>query len=133
MVTILGVGRAPTLKPRAPAAARSFRLPEQGAVPEPSIAAPIGLHGLLALQETAGAASSGPALAQDRVALVQAENLLSLLGGIQHAHLGGRQADGAQRMADVLGRMPSASNPELAGLLRAVRLRAEVEMARARL
>ena len=107
---------------------RGFRLPKQDVAAEPAIGAPVGLHGLLALQEAVGTPRQQLA-AQDQEALDQANGILVSLGRLQRARLGG-QTDDAGQISDALRRMPQASNPELAALLWAVRLRAEVELAR---
>ena len=102
-----------------------FDVPEGNDVPAPAAAAPAaGLSGLLAMQEAA-AAETGDLAAQHH-----AETVMQELGSLQLKLLRGQAAGAASRLASLTRATPRALDPGLAGVLRAVRLRAEVEAAR---
>lgn len=97
------------------------------------LAGPIGeatatsLSGLLALQE-----ADAPVL-RDRRAQRRGQDLLAALAALQRALLaGGDPADVLGRLASLAADLPSASDPRLATVLRAISLRARVELARHR-
>ena len=102
-----------------------FEVPEGDDVAAPAAAAPAaGLSGLLAMQE-AVAVETG-----DRAAQNHAETVMQELGSLQLELLRGQAAGAASRLAGLARATPHAFDPGLAGVLRAVRLRAEVEAAR---
>ncbi len=111
------------------AASRAFALPDDAPVAgEAAVAGLPALHGLLALQEAAGEAPE--AEAQDRAARRQGEATMRDLTALQIALLSGRPA-AAARLAILASAGPQAADPRLAAVLGAIRLRAEVELARA--
>ncbi len=83
----------------------------------------VAVASLLALQES----ESG--LQQDREARQHGEAMVDELTEVQRALLGERGPD-LNRLASLAARPLAASDPVLAGLLRAVRLRAGIELAR---
>lgn len=88
-------------------------------------AAPGSLHGLLALQEGETDA------ARDRAARRHGDSLLKELAALQRGLLGGGEGDGAlARLAELSGQVPEAADPGLAGAVRAVAMRARIEVAR---
>jgi len=105
-----------------------FLIPESGdAVPTGALAPPasVGLHGLLVLQEAEAGA------VQDRAAERHAESLLNALGLLQRGLLGGGTASVAlDRLATMAQAGPTACDPRLAAVVRAVTLRAAIEAAR---
>jgi len=114
------------------AASRAFALPEDvPAAGEAAVAGPATLHGLLALQEAAGEAPG--AEARDRAARCQGEATMRDLTALQAALLSSRPGAAASHLAALAGAGPQAANPRLAAVLGAIRLRAEVELARAAL
>lgn len=89
--------------------------------------APVGLHGLLAMQEAETDA------AQDRAARRHAGAMLDDLSSVQRALLG-NDAEGTAsalgRLADAARRSPAAADPRLGAVVRAIAMRAEIESAR---
>ena len=83
--------------------------------------------GLLAMQEAAGADAA------DHAARAQGEALVAELGALQLALLSGAAAPGGGRLASLARSPATAADPRLAAVLGALRLRAEVELARAAL
>lgn len=124
----------PGATPSAPAAAAprrrvrlggGFDVPEGDDVPAPAAAAPAhALSGLLAMQEAAATRTG------DRAAQNHAETVMQELGSLQLEMLRGQAAGAASRLAGLARATPHAFDPGLAAVLRAVRLRAEVEAAR---
>lgn len=103
-----------------------FDVPEGEDMPPAAPAAPASaLPGLLTMQEAA-AAETG-----DRAARSHAEAVVQELASLQLALLRGQPAAAASRLASLARAAPHASDPGLAAVLRTVRLRAEVEAARA--
>ncbi len=108
-----------------------FDVPEGGDIPPAVPTAPASaLSGLLAMQEAALAGKATLAETGDRAAQSHAEAVLQELGSFQLALLRGQPGAAASRLADLARAAPHAFDPGLAALLRAVRLRAEVEAAR---
>lgn len=105
-----------------------FAVPADGVADAPQ-AAPVaasGLDGLLALQEAEGAVMA------DRAARQHADQLMAGLGRLQRALLGDG-AGSAAALADLAAlsrHAPRAADPRLAMLVRAVSVRAAVEIAR---
>ena len=127
MVIIPGVAAAP---PAAAARRRrldgaGFALPEDAPAPAPAAAAALPALGLLAMQEAAGADAA------DRAARQQGEALVQELGALQLALLSGTPAAAGGRLASLARNPAQAADPRLAAVLGALRLRAEVELARA--
>jgi hypothetical protein len=90
-------------------------------------AAPVQLDAMLALQEMDAAGE------RDRAARRHGQTMLQVLAALQTALLAGDPAgDPAtlNRLAGLLATMPDVTNPSLAGLLAAVRLRTRIELAR---
>ena len=83
----------------------------------------VSMVSLLSMQEAESDAQ------QDREARQQGEAMLDELGELQRALLGDGGPDLA-RLARLASRPVAASDPRLAGVLRAIRLRAGVELAR---
>lgn len=83
----------------------------------------VPLVSLLAMQEAESDAQ------QDREARQHGESLMEELRALHHALLGAGGPDLA-RLAQLASRPVTASDPQLAGVLRAIRLRAGVELAR---
>jgi hypothetical protein len=70
---------------------------------------------------------------RDRRAQRRGQDLLAALAALQRALLaGGDPADVLGRLASLATDLPSASDPRLAKVLRAISLRARVELARHR-
>ncbi len=110
--------------------AAGFALPETPAVaPEAgsvSAAAPSALIGaMLALQE------AEPNSSRNRAARRHGETMLGELRALQVGLLGGAAEAGTlRRLARLAEALPEAADPKLAALVRAVALRARVELAR---
>lgn len=83
----------------------------------------VAMISLLAMQEAESDAQ------QDREARHHGEAVMDELVALQRALLGAPGGD-AGRLADLLARPAQAADPHLAGLLRAVRLRGAIELAR---
>lgn len=131
MVIIPGLTPASALAATAPRrrvrqGGSGFDVPEGEDMPPAAPAAPASaLPGLLAMQEAAVAETG------DRAAQRHAEAVVQELGSLQLALLRGQPGAAASRLASLARAAPHAFDPGLAALLRAVRLRAEVEAARA--
>ncbi len=133
-MVVTGVSRG---VPSGPAAARragaerGFRIKGEGArQPGPAVGAPaVSLGPLLALQEVGSEGQEEMEARQDRQARTQGEAMLDELGGMQLALLGGAAPE-AGRLAALAKRQAGAADPGLDAVLRAVRLRAAVEIAR---
>ncbi len=82
------------------------------------------LDAMLALQEAEAES------VRDRAARRHGKALLEALAALQHALLGGEEGPALQRLAALLAAMPEAADPRLGAVLRAVALRAQVELAR---
>lgn len=131
MSFINGLGQvAPRAIPRARDGAGGFRAPgvagsAAGTGGVATAVAPGSLLGLLALQEGETDA------ARDRAARRHGDALLKELAALQRSLLGGEEAPGAlARLAELSGQVPEAADPGLAGAVRAVALRARIEVAR---
>lgn len=131
MSFINGLGQvAPRVITRARDGVGGFRAPGSagpttGMAGAAAAAAPASLLGLLALQEGETDA------ARDRAARRHGEGLLKELAALQRGLLGSEEAPGAlARLAELSGHMPEAADPGLAGAVRAVALRARIEIAR---
>ena len=130
IVSPLGQPAPAALRPRGKAGPGGFRpldgtdAPASAAVGGP---APVGLHGLLALQEAEADA------VQDREARRHARAMLDDLSSMQRALLGG-DPDGTtaalSRLADAARRGPAAADPRLRAVVQAIAMRAAVEAAR---
>jgi hypothetical protein len=119
----------------AAASGAAFRLPAEPAGASGTAAAALparGLDALLALQETA--ASTGDPATRDREARRHGRDLLEELAALQRALLSGAAGDAGDpalgRLGALLQSMPAATDPGLAAVLRAVSLRARLELAR---
>ena len=86
-------------------------------------AAPVGLSGLLAMQE----AEAG--FVQDREARRHGQAVMAELAALQRELLGGGGAS-LDRLAALGRHSPQAADPRLAAVLRAVQMRAQIELAR---
>lgn len=138
MTDVGGVGRASGQGPAGrtrtgPGAAAGFSMTAAMQPFAGPLAGPIGettatsLSGLLALQE-----ADAPVL-RDRRAQRRGLDLLGALAALQRALLaGGDPGDVLGRLASLAADLPSASDPRLATVLRAISLRARVELARHR-
>ena len=119
---------APALRPvRSGRAAGGFVVSEQRAqaMDEASGAAAVALPSLQGMQEAESAAL------QDRDARRHGTAVLDELSGLQRALLGAHGPD-LGRLAQLAGRPTQAADPGLEGVLRAIRLRAGIELARYR-
>lgn len=130
IVAALGQPASAALRFRRAAGPGGFRLLEEADPQAPAAVAgpaPMGLHGLLALQEAEADA------AQDRAARRHAGSMLEELSSMQRALLGG-DPDGTAaalaRLADAAQRGPAAADPRLGAVVRAIALRAAIEAAR---
>jgi hypothetical protein len=113
-------------KPRARAGER-FLPPqvEQDAGVSVEEATPVSLVGMLAMQE------AGADAARDREARRHGEEMLQELADLQRALLGsGVSAAGLANLADLASRARPAADNGLRGVLDAIGLRAQVELAR---
>ncbi len=123
---ITGTKLPPPVRSRSRASGTfGFYLPESTAEAA-SGAAPVTMPGLLALQE------AGQDAGRDRDARRHGEAMLTSLADLQRALLGGADRGALQSLADLARRAPPAADPRLAGVQRALLLRVEVELARAR-
>ena len=132
IVSPLGQPASATLRPRGKAGPGGIR-PLDGAdahapaAAAAAAAAPVGLHGLLAVQEAEADA------VQDRAARRHAGAMLDDLSSMQRALLGG-DPDGTtaalSRLADAARRGPAAADPRLGAVVQAIAMRAAVEAAR---
>ena len=125
MYGITGLGGIETRRPQpARAGAGGFRVADAPASSgPPAAAAPVGLSGLLAMQE----AEAG--FVQDREARRHGLAVMAELAALQRELLGGG-GGGLDRLAALAQRSPAAADPRLAGVLRAVQMRAQIELAR---
>ena len=127
-MVLVGVSRSTTasnIPSRRGADGRPFAVkPEQTAPADATIAsASVSAASLLSLQES----QSG--LQQDREARQHGEAVIDELGELQRALLGDGEPD-LDRLTALVARPITASSPALAGVLRAVRLRAGIELAK---
>lgn len=113
--------------PRRGSGPASFKVPEAraAAAETANAASAIAMPPLLAMQEAESAAL------QDRDARRHGEALMEELTGLQRALLGGREPD-LDRLAALAERKVGAADPALAGVMRAIQLRAGIELARSR-
>jgi hypothetical protein len=113
---------------RPQAATPGFRVPDRAAasVRTPAgAAAPAALAGLLAVQEAEGNA------ARDRDARRRGAMMLDELARLQRALLGGQiDPDGLRSLAALAAGADGAADPVLAAAVRAISVRARVELAR---
>ena len=128
-MVVAGVSRSGISGPAPRARAgegRSFGVTaERAAQADAAVATPgVAVASLLALQES----ESG--LQQDREARQHGEAVVDELIELQRALLGGEHGPDLERLAVLVARPITASDPALAGVLRAVRLRAGIELAR---
>ncbi len=128
MDAIPGLRATPPVTPgpaRANPAAAGFNVPAGGAPPSSVAAAPVGLAGLLVLQE------AGDDQARDRDARRRGRDLLEELAGLQRDLLDGAP-DPARlaRLAELANALPPAADPGLRDVVQAIALRARVEAAR---
>ena len=130
IVSPLGQPASAALRPRGKAGPGGFRLLDEADAPTSAAVggpAPVGLHGLLALQEAEADA------VQDRAARRHAGAMLDDLSSMQRALLGG-DPDGTtaalSRLADAARRGPAAADPRLGAVVQAIAMRAAVEAAR---
>jgi len=126
-----GIGAPAAAPVRQGVAAAGFRVAEQGApgaVRAPAgAAAPSALLGLLAVQEAEADA------ARDRSARKRGKQMLDELSRLQRALLAGRvDPDGLRSLAALATDPAEAADPALAATLRAVAVRARIELARLR-
>jgi hypothetical protein len=128
MVIVSGVGRvvgAPPAPARVGAGGFSVEVPAQRASATPPASGVLALDGMLALQE------AGAEIVQDREARRHGQALLKGLAALQHALLAGEnQAAALQTLAALAANCPQAAHPGLAGVVQALALRAQVELAR---
>ena len=85
----------------------------------------VGASVMLALQERAGAEAG------DQQARQHGQRLLAALGELQRALLSGNQADTLQELSRLSEEGGQAVDPALAQVIRSIRLRARLELARA--
>lgn len=131
IVSPLGQPASAALRPRGKAGPGGFRLLDGADAHAPTAAAaaaaPVGLHGLLALQEAEADA------VQDREARRHAGSMLDDLSSMQRALLGG-DPEGTtaalSRLSDAARRGPAAADPRLGAVVQAIAMRAAVEAAR---
>ena len=127
MYGIAGLGGVAPGRPRpARGGAGGFRVADgPAAAGAPSAAAPAGLSGLLAMQE----AEAG--FVRDREARRHGDAVMAELAALQRELLGGEGGGGAlTRLATLARHAPGAADPRLGAILRAVLVRAQVELAR---
>ena len=135
-VTIPAIGPAPLAISAAPrSAAAAFGMPAPAA---PGGGAPGGgpaaaasassLDAILALQEEQTAERVIPA--RDREARRRGQGLLTALAALQHALLDGGNGDAALRQLAALADGVPAATPQLEAVVRALSLRARIELAR---
>lgn len=134
--TVMQGLQAPGASPLAPArpqqggygAGAAFRVAEQpaaAALAPTGAAAPAALFGLLAVQEAQGEA------VRDRDARRRAKQMLDELTRLQRALLAGRpDPETLRALAALAGDLSVAADPVLAAAVRAVAVRARVELAR---
>ena len=128
MVNVSGIGRAQQAAAprRTVASSAGFAVREQEAASGPAATAPTtALEGLLQFQEVEDAP------ARDRQARRHGQALLRELAELQRLLLGdGPLDESLGRLAALVETCPEAADPALAGVVAAVALRAQVELAR---
>jgi hypothetical protein len=128
MVIVSEAGRvapAPPTPARAGSTGFSVETPAPRASAAPPASGVLALEGMLALQET------GAEIVRDREARRHGQALLKGLAALQHALLaGGDQGAALETLAALAGTCPEAVHPGLAGVVQALALRAQVELAR---
>ena len=130
IVAALGQPASSALRPRGKTGPGGFHVLEEAEAPAPAAVAkpaPVGLHGLLALQEAEADA------VQDRAARRHAGAMLDDLSSVQRALLGGDpEATSAalSRLADTAKRGPAAADPRLSAVVQAIAMRAKIEASR---
>ena len=126
-MVVVGVSRTGmrTIPPRRAAEGRSFGVSDERSAQVGGTVATgaVAVAALLALQE------SESEVQQDREARQHGEAVVDELVELQRALLGSEGPD-LDRLASLAARPVAASDPALAGVLRAVRLRAGIELAR---
>lgn len=129
-VAALGQPASATLRSRRAVGPGGFRLLDEADPQAPAAvaaSAPIGLHGLLAMQEAEADA------AQDRAARRHAGAMLDDLSSMQRALLGGDRDSASAalaRLADAARRGTAAADPRLGAVVQAIAMRAAIEAAR---
>ncbi len=124
------VGGVHVPAPAQPAAQAGFSVPAGTAPACPEVrgvaqSAPVQVSLMLALQEQAGAEAG------DREARRHGQRLLAALAELQRALLCGTQADTLRELSRLCEEEEHAVDPALAGVIRSIRLRARLELARA--
>lgn len=92
--------------------------------PSVTRAGSVGVSLMLALQECATAETG------DREARQHGKQMLDALAELQRALLSGHGAEALDRLSELSEKVPVATDPALTYVLRAIQLRARVEMAR---
>jgi len=125
---IQGTGRIPREPTRRGSrAVADFRLPEAAAAESMAGAGPLAAATALDLQQAQAPDSSA---ARDAAVAAQSEAALEGFGALQIALLGGRGGGlDRARLADIAA-LPEPSDPRLAEVAAAIRLRARIELAR---
>ena len=139
MASVEGVGMGTVAAPRVRGGSRvptGFAVPDDdaqrdagvsdaGRADAGAVGGPVGMGGLLGLQEFGGDRGG------DSPARHQADTLLTELAALQRTLLGGGDPGAVlERLDGMLGSVPTAGSPVLLALLGAVRMRARVELAR---
>ena len=132
-MSVSSIGPAGSVRPLTqaqPVGQAGFLVPD-GAVPASSNVqgvtqpATVGASVMLALQERAGAEAG------DQQARQHGQRLLAALAELQRALLSGNQADTLQELSRLSEEGGQAVDPALAQVIRSIRLRARLELARA--
>ena len=132
-MSVSSIGPAASLRPPTqvqPVGQAGFLVPA-GAAPSSSNAhgvmqsAPVGASVMLALQEHAGTKAG------DQEARRHGQRLLAALAELQRALLSGSEADTLQELSRLVEEGGQAVDPALAQVIRSIRLRARLELARA--
>ena len=132
-MSVSSIGPAGSVRPPTqaqPVGQAGFLVPD-GAVPASSNVqgvtqpATVGASVMLALQERAGAEAG------DQQARQHGQRLLAALAELQRALLSGNQADTLQELSRLSEEGGQAVDPALAQVIRSIRLRARLELARA--
>ncbi len=113
-----------------PAGQSGFSIPAGAPPPGPDVrglaqSAPVEASLMLALQERAGTEAG------DREARRHGQRLLAALAELQRAMLCGGEADTLAELSRLSDEEGQAVDPILAGVIRSIRLRARLELARA--
>ena len=129
MVIVSEAGRVTTVRAaaRVRAGAAGFRVdaPAARGAAAPQVCGALALDGMLALQE------AGEDIVRDREARRHGQALLKGLAALQHALLANADPGAAlDGLAALAGSCPAAAHPGLAGVMQALTLRVQVELAR---